>query len=636
MAAPSAQPESVVINFNPWLVSGSEQLVSQFFTELAEALPRQLGPTRGSQAAQRLRRYAKGLRTLERAPGIGWVFQMGGALMDEAGGRIDEEPTSLHEERRMTQASLAELDVRIVVLVDDVDRLQPIEIQHLMRMIKMVGDFSNVVYLLAFDRGPVRAALTGDGVDGSEYLEKIVQVEYPLPEPPPEKLEALLGDELNAVLNLAPQEPFDQPRWASIYRRIIRPLVTRPRHVRRFTNALPLALELAGDEVAVVDVVALTAIQTFLPELHDALPRLRDDLTTRGVSRLYGEDARRDETAQRLRQAAGDSSNNEVALAAFELLFPLSDAALKNTYYAEEDERLWRRERRVASRDALDTYITASLPAGALAVADIRSMIASFADPDELDRLLSERPIEDLPAFVTTIWDHLDEIELDRAEAAIPVLQAHEQRLSEASQDPLSPAARIRALVLALVRRFESEEERDRVVRCRFDEQPSLSRRFTWLRDASYRDDSLGKPLISAALLAELRASLVTSVLEADVETLRREHRVGLLLANAWETGGTDVPDQVLDLVIEAGFVSSFVATFLRMGGGAHRYVLPISDLKAKFGEDWLRRAALRAAAESLPADQLEREALAQLLEHYRDQLATYLDQSEDPSGSAS
>lgn len=69
-----------------------------------------------------------------------------------------------------------------MVIVDDVDRLRTQEVLDIVRLVRLVGDFPNTLYLLAFDRGRVEQCLgEGDAERGRAYLEKIVQVTHDVP-----------------------------------------------------------------------------------------------------------------------------------------------------------------------------------------------------------------------------------------------------------------------------------------------------------------------------------------------------------------------------------------------------------------------------------------------------------------------
>ena len=76
---------------------------------------------------------------------------------------------------------LMSIDCRILIIVDDLDRLQPDELRQTLTLVKTFGNLPNVTHLLAYDRDIVNSALeTARSVLSSDerlptFLEKIVQ-----------------------------------------------------------------------------------------------------------------------------------------------------------------------------------------------------------------------------------------------------------------------------------------------------------------------------------------------------------------------------------------------------------------------------------------------------------------------------
>lgn len=71
-----------------------------------------------------------------------------------------EGPTLDDRKGELVEA-LQEFDGRIVVFLDDLDRLTDDEIREIVRLVKLVGDLPNVAYLLSFDRARVEQAQPG-------------------------------------------------------------------------------------------------------------------------------------------------------------------------------------------------------------------------------------------------------------------------------------------------------------------------------------------------------------------------------------------------------------------------------------------------------------------------------------------
>lgn len=73
---------------------------------------------------------------------------------------------------------------KLVVVIDDIDRLSHEEIRHVFRAIKGILDLPNVIYVVAYDRTIVASALDAVHANmGEAYLEKIIQYPYVLPKP---------------------------------------------------------------------------------------------------------------------------------------------------------------------------------------------------------------------------------------------------------------------------------------------------------------------------------------------------------------------------------------------------------------------------------------------------------------------
>jgi hypothetical protein len=73
---------------------------------------------------------------------------------------------------------------KIIIVLDDIDRLDKKEIIEVLRIIRNTANFSNTIYLIAYDRDYIETAIKKINPENpSEYLEKIIQVQFYLPSP---------------------------------------------------------------------------------------------------------------------------------------------------------------------------------------------------------------------------------------------------------------------------------------------------------------------------------------------------------------------------------------------------------------------------------------------------------------------
>ena len=83
--------------------------------------------------------------------------------------------TSIEERKAHVESILQEERKQIVIVMDDIDRLERDEVHAVFRLIKLTGNFPFITYLLAFDQERVAAAIgtrfgTGDLASGRSFL----------------------------------------------------------------------------------------------------------------------------------------------------------------------------------------------------------------------------------------------------------------------------------------------------------------------------------------------------------------------------------------------------------------------------------------------------------------------------------
>src|SRR5690606_9985159 len=80
---------------------------------------------------------------------------------------------------------LSHLKRKIVIFIDDLDRLEPNEVLEVLRLVRAVVDFPNIVYVLCYSRDIITNNLSTalNIPKGEKFLEKIIQVSFTVPQP---------------------------------------------------------------------------------------------------------------------------------------------------------------------------------------------------------------------------------------------------------------------------------------------------------------------------------------------------------------------------------------------------------------------------------------------------------------------
>ncbi|WP_407564094.1 P-loop NTPase fold protein [Streptomyces sp. 184] len=271
-----------VVEFNPWYFSGTDHLIRFFFDEMAMQLSgsrnrKERLKTATAIIADKFNRYSASLSPLKFMPGAATLLD---AAQKTSEGISQALSTSIHEQRIEISEALNRLDGRIILLIDDIDRLNRQEIRDLFRLVRLNGSFPNVVYLLCFDRKMVESALSEEGLNGAAYLEKIVKTSVEVPPAADEALASALRTGIQEALANMIIPDVGEERFPDVFWQVVRPLFSTVRDVKRFLSSLSLTVRSAGEEVALPDLVALEAIRVMRPSAHDLIAEHVGALTT--------------------------------------------------------------------------------------------------------------------------------------------------------------------------------------------------------------------------------------------------------------------------------------------------------------------------------------------------------------------
>jgi hypothetical protein len=165
---------------------------------------------------------------------------------------------------------------KIVITIDDLDRLYPAEIMEVLKLIRNTANFSNVFYLVGYDKGYVQGAIKTLSEAGSrDYLDKIFQLEIPLPKREEDDLLDALKGYLKGMVSVEHFAVFENimiPNgFRSRYEKAYRGVLRQSRDVIRFVNGFKIIYKLVGDEVDFECLVLLELIKFRFPAIYELI-----------------------------------------------------------------------------------------------------------------------------------------------------------------------------------------------------------------------------------------------------------------------------------------------------------------------------------------------------------------------------
>lgn len=345
-----------VLDFNPWMFSGSDQLVNFFFTQIGEELKIE-NKRHFGKIANLLRQYGEILKPASQIipfPGARAVGEAAAALVRMIAGRTSAD-RSLQEVKDDITHALKRLESPIVVVIDDIDQLTKIEIREIFKLVRLTASFPNIIYLLAFDRERVEQALSEDCIPGRAYLEKIVLLNFDIPQAQRKLLQSHISAELD-IFTFVTNAILDKERLNHfIYQKVIMPLLSNIRNLKRYAISTKLTIKSLGAQVDLVDLLAMEALRVFRPRIFQRLLKLRYELTEAYNFMGRKDEQSKDTIIHKLLETFPD--DEAVIKSLLDYVFPAALSA-----YEPGDLGSWQAAHRMADIEFLNLYFDRVTP----------------------------------------------------------------------------------------------------------------------------------------------------------------------------------------------------------------------------------------------------------------------------------
>lgn len=511
-----------LLDFNPWMFSGAEQLVESFFVELAAQLKIKPGL---AEVGKGLEDYGETFSGMAWLPLVGPWIERGRGATKIISKILQRRKEGISGRRAKLEKALASLSKPIVVVLDDIDRLSTSEIRDVFKLVRLTASFPNIIYIVAFDRLRVEQALGEQGIPGRDYLEKILQVAIDLPAVPSQVLNRQIFSAVDTALaTIETPGRFDAEVWPDVFMEIIRPLIRNMRDVRRYAAAIHGTVGALNGQIALVDVLALEAIRVFLPDVFGRMHGALDGLTTVSVQSYMDRPDPQHLKAQidGLIEAAG--KHTDVVRAMIKRLFPAGQRHIGGSNFGSDWRGGWLRERRVAHEEILRLYFERVAGEGLQAFTDAERAFTYLADRDALDgylRSLDAARLQDVIASLETFEEQFaSEHVVPGTIVLLNLLPELPKR--QGGMFEFDTRLVVSRVTYRLLRSLNNPIAVEAAVRQILPEVRSLSAKLEMVRDVGYREGE-GHKLVSETTAAEFERAWRDEVRSASVDDLANE-----------------------------------------------------------------------------------------------------------------
>ena len=260
------EKDFIIIDFNPWLYSKGNSLVSVFFEELSKTLKEY-----DLSIAKNIIDYSKMLSAFNTNE-----TKVISSLID-----IMSSEESLQETKQKIVKAIYKIKKKIVVFIDDLDRLDDNELLEMFMLIRNTSDFPYMYFIAAYDKTYIIDCLkTKIKKKTASYVEKIFQVEFHLPPYSNEEIRQYLYGLINDYVILNNNDRIELKQFIlednqgiGIFKSI-----TNLREVIRLVNSFSSSYSQLRDDIYVIDLLLYEFFKTKFSSVFELFELKTDDI----------------------------------------------------------------------------------------------------------------------------------------------------------------------------------------------------------------------------------------------------------------------------------------------------------------------------------------------------------------------
>ncbi|MBR1556617.1 MAG: hypothetical protein IJ647_02465 [Prevotella sp.] len=253
----------LIIEFNPWKFTDQANLTTAFFRELSKAtLPID------NSLSRDIVMYADMLSSLD----IPYLKPLKSVMT-----YINGAPSISILSKKIHEA-LKTRHQKIVVFIDDIDRLTSNELVETIKLIRNSSNFPYLYFVVSYDKEYLQKSLNESLPQSvNKYEEKIFQQEYPLPECNIDSIQNLIYNNLRIFLNEDDLKYIHGfLKRSDFHRKMDYTLIQNIRDVVRLLNGFIASYEILKSEIDIIDLLNLELLKLKFLNVYRLIENYRD------------------------------------------------------------------------------------------------------------------------------------------------------------------------------------------------------------------------------------------------------------------------------------------------------------------------------------------------------------------------
>lgn len=245
-----------IIHFSPWHYSSKTDIVSAFYKQLSEHIA-----INDIELFRLICNYSSWLMGEEKRSLL-MPFSHSG-----------EQPEELYSK---ISRILVKRQKRIILIIDDLDRLEGREILEVLKIIRGSANFPNIIFIVAYDKEYVIKAINAVHSGGDErFIEKFFQTEYHLPQYSTKKIEEFVLSKAKEFVTsddfILFKEKYIEYNGLFSVAKPCDDCIKNIRDAKRWINAIKIGYKLLKNEVRLCDYADVAMLKLYFPTVYNVL-----------------------------------------------------------------------------------------------------------------------------------------------------------------------------------------------------------------------------------------------------------------------------------------------------------------------------------------------------------------------------
>lgn len=278
-------------------------------------------------------------------------------------------PVSLERKFNEIKEFLRSQGCQIVIFIDDLDRMNPDDSIEVYKLLKTIGRLPNVTFVIVYDKAQAnRTILQKYPSEGKNFLEKVIQVSFDIPEPSSEKLFKVFQKELRGAFS----EQIDQLNLQFYWDKYLRDFIKTPRNLGRLLANIEFNAKPIITDIYLPDFILLELLRLQFPNIYLEISRNKREICKDNPFQVTDTEKKRI-SSRFLEKLLEEGTKKQ------EMSLRLLLIGLLNPQIGVRKAKI---QRRLCSSDYFETYFNLNISDDAISEYELKKIISSVKNKD--------------------------------------------------------------------------------------------------------------------------------------------------------------------------------------------------------------------------------------------------------------